>query len=583
MVISILFMVLFVTTTRINVGKVEDNTVLYLDFKGVLSENLSQTGVVGLFQEPSDSLYHLIKAIDHAAADPRVVGIVARVDGAKMGVAQVQELRNAIMRFRVQGINAKKFTIAYADTFGEATPGTISYYLASAFDEIWLQPIGMLAFSGLAVEVPFVKDAAAELGIQARIGRREEYKTFMDSLTENEMTPAHRESLEAMLSSLMNQLVRDIALGREITEAEVMEAVNKGPLYGNEILKAGMIDRLAYFDEIEVQANAKVKGTVNKMTVNRYLEAIDDVEHEKGQPKIAVIYGLGQIVRGAEDDNPFMQDRDMDARRIEKAIEQAVKDEDVSAIVFRVNSPGGSPVASEAILRALRKAQQAGKPVVVSMSDFAASGGYWISSYADKIIAQPGTLTGSIGVFSGKIIVEALWKKLGIKWETVKVGDNATMWSINKDFTEYGWQRLQAYLDQIYSGFLQRVAEGRKLPLEHVEQVAKGRVWTGEDALKYSLVDKLGDTKDAIEMAKELAGLKEQSVFVQIYPGPKGFVESLRALISGDDEVLAAYSASSGFGKFIRSLISIMIFVDDFMGDYDGSAQVKLPYKKIQG
>jgi protease IV len=576
---SIISITIIAKITQSQHQTVHANTVLLINFAGEMQENAPQDSFARLFGQRQDSLYHMVQAIDQASKDPRVKGIIARLDKASMGLAQAQELRNALMRFRVLGRDTNKFTIAHADTFGEGSPGTIPYYLSSVFEEIWLQPIGEVCLTGLYMETPFAKEALDNIGIKAQIGKREEFKSAMDTLTEKGLSKANKEEQQTLLNSLMNQVVRDIALSRELNETDVWDAVNKGPLFGSEALKLGMIDRQDYYDEIKAYINSKVKGDISFMKVHHYLEANPVPEPFPGQSKIALIYGTGMIVRDmASTDTPF-GDEIMGADRIAKAFDKATKDDDVVAIVFRLNSPGGSPVASETILRAARKAQQAGKPVIVSMSDVAGSGGYWVAAYADHIVAHPSTITGSIGVIGGKLVTKEAWDKLGVNWENVHIGENAGIWSSSEEYTTYGWERLQGSLDNIYKAFIDRVAEGRKLPREHVLQVAKGRIWSGEDGLKFGLVDKLGDLKEAIELAKESVSLKEQVVPVEIFPKPKGFGETLQMLFTDDDEV-----SSVNVGAFTHMFTLINSFYRDVY-EYirPGGESVMMSSHKIKG
>ncbi len=535
-IFALLALIIIAKITQSQHQTIQPNTVLTIDFKGAMAENSQEAGLSSYFGNKQDSLYHLVQTIDQASKDPRVKGIVARIDQASMGLAQAQELRNAIMRFRVAGRDSNKFTIAHADTFGEVGQGTVPYYLATAFDEIWLQPEGDVCLTGLYVEAPFAKELLEHIGIKAQMGMREEYKSAVEGLIESHMTKPNREELQTLLTSLMNQVVRDTAMGRELNEVDVWDAVNKGPLFGPEALKLGFIDRQDYYDEIKAYAETKLPGGAKFMKAHNYLESNPLPEPEKGKSKIALIYGTGAITRDSSNYPGLLDSKVMGGIEISRAFEKATQDEDVAAIVFRVDSPGGSHIASETILHAARKAQQAGKPVIVSMSDVAASGGYWISTFADKIVAHPSTITGSIGVVSGKLVTKDAWASIGVNWDGVKSGENADMWSSSESFSPYGWERLQGALDNVYKAFIDRVAEGRKLPKEHVLQIAKGRVWSGEDALKFGLVDKLGDLKEALELAKEAASLKDQVIPVEIFPKPKSFTETLQTLLLHDDD-----------------------------------------------
>ncbi|MBP6985169.1 MAG: signal peptide peptidase SppA [Alphaproteobacteria bacterium] len=540
--------------------EIQARSVLYLQFSGRIAENTDASGLNSLFSLPAHSLYNIVHAIDMASKDPRVIGIVARLDQASLGLAQTQEIRNAIMRFRVSGRDQEKFTIAHADTFGEMSPGTIPYYLASAFEEIWIQPMGAICMTGLYAEMPFAKQALDSIGVQSRIGKREEYKSALDMYTESAMTKASKESTQALLNSLMNQIVRDVALSRELNEPDVWDSIHKGPLFGSDPLKLGMVDRVDYFDEVTPYIRDKIKNEFSFVNYQDYLAANPLPAVKAGTQKIAIIFGNGAIMRSQPMNVPFNNDS-MNPAHIKKAFEDAVADEDVAAIVFRVNSPGGSPVASETILRALRKAKQSGKPVIISMSDVAASGGYWISAYADSIVAHPSTITGSIGVLGGKWVTKEAWEKLGIHWDQVQIGDNASMWSNIVDYTPQGWERLQSSLDNIYQNFIERVAEGRKLPQEHVQEIAKGRVWSGEDALKFGLVDKLGDLHEAIAVAKDMTSLSDQTVPLQIFPRPLSVTEQLEKFILGhtdENEIEVSQNDLSSSLGAIGSLLNLI-------------------------
>jgi protease-4 len=579
---SIISLIIIAKVTMNQQQTIHPNTVLLVEFSGTMTENAHHGGLSSFLEGRHDSLYHLVQAIDQASKDPRVKGIVARIDHAKMGLAQAQELRNAIMRFRVLGRDSNKFTIAHTDTFGEMSPGTTPYYIASAFEEIWLQPMGEICMTGIYAEIPFAKTALDEIGIKARIGKREEFKTAYDSLTETGLTQANKESTQDLLNSLMNQIVRDIALARELSEADIWDAVNKGPLFGTEALKLGLIDRQDYFDEIKAYTNSKVTGEMHIMLPHQYLDSNPMPEPKKGKSKIALIYGSGVLMRSASENQGLLGGEVMGSDQMKKAFDKAAKDDDVVAIVFRINSPGGSPVASESVLRAVRKAQQAGKPVIVSMSDVAASGGYWIAAYADRIVAHPSSITGSIGVLGGKLITKEAWAKIGVNWGNVHTGDNASMWSSSEDYTAHGWERLQGSLDNIYKGFIDRVAEGRKLPREHVLQVAKGRVWSGEDALKYGLIDKLGDLKEAIELAKEAVSLKDQIVPVEVFPKPIGLGEQIQKVLLGEEDldapdmgVLSPLMRILHLVKIISAEVSVYI--------RPSGETVVTPIKKIEG
>src|SRR5262249_42837273 len=298
-------------------------------------------------------------------------------------------------------------------------------------------------------------------------------------------------------------VVRGIAAGRKLPEAEVREAIDRGPLLANEALQAKLVDRLGYRDEVLARAHERAGSGAEPTGLTTYLDRVGR-PHSEGA-KIALIYGSGLIQRGAGSASPLTGSKVMAANEVTRAFRAAVRDRGVRAILFRVDSPGGSVVASESIWREVGFARERGKPVVVWMGDVAGSGGYYVAAAADKIVAQPATLTGSIGVLAGKIVVADLFKKLGVSTDSAQIGANAAMFSNTSDFSEGAHGRLEAFLDETYKGFKDHVASGRQMTQEAVEEAAKGRVWSGEDAKARGLVDALGGYDVAMRLAKEAA------------------------------------------------------------------------------
>ena len=514
--------------------------VLHLNLGGEMPEVNTSDVLERLIGRSAVSLKDVVDSIDAASKDDRIHAIVARVDTAAMGVAQAQEIRDAISRFRKEGRNKGKVAIAYAETFGEMGPGTLSYYLASSFDEIWIQPLGSVGLMGLYVEIPFVKKALDDWHIKPQFGKREQYKSAIDTYTESKFSEANKEATTALMNTIMNQIVRDIASERELTEVEVRQAVDQGPLRGIDAKKMGLIDQVGYMDELERNLAERIGVDPEFVEPGRYLSTLPPTAQDL--PKIALIGGSGAIQREMQTD--VFGNMIMSSEVLKEAFEEALEDSEVKAIVFRINSGGGSAVASETISRATVLAQEAGKPVIVSMSNAAASGGYWIAASADKIVAHPGTITGSIGVYSGKVSTEAFWDKFGIHWGAVQIGKNADMWSPIKEFTPHGWQRLQAFLDDIYATFIDKVAKGRSLSVDHVRAIAKGRVWTGEDALRLGLVDALGGMRRAVELAKASVGLQDEEVAIEVYPKPKSFTRRIKESLYGKGEIKATILSS---------------------------------------
>ncbi|HMA47448.1 MAG TPA: S49 family peptidase, partial [Frankiaceae bacterium] len=433
------------------------------------------------------SLRDVVDGLRRAGSDPRVRGLVARVGGPRTGLARAQELRDAVLAFRRAG----KPAVAWAETLGEHGVGTVPYYLASAFDEVWLQPSGHLNLTGVAVEVPFLRDALAKAGITPEIGRRHKYKGFPDTLLERGFTPAHREATERVVASVADQVVAGIAEGRRLPPERVRALVDQGPLLAREAVDAGLVDRLAYRDEVYDEVRRRLGADVRLRYVGRYRKAAGDgrwAGRLPPRPKdtIALVHVTGAIRLGRSGRSPLTGTA-AGSDTVAAALRRATRDDDVKAIVLRVDSPGGSYVASDTIWRQVVLARRAGTPVVVSMGNVAGSGGYFVSTAADVIVAEPGTLTGSIGVFAGKQVLSGLLGKLGVTRDSVAVGEHALMFSTQRGFSEGEWERLNRWLDVVYDDFTAKVAQGRRLSRAQVEQVARGRVWTGADARERGL------------------------------------------------------------------------------------------------
>ena len=518
---------------------VPSKAILEVDLERGLPETASESPFAVFGGERPLTLRDVVDALEKAGGDPHVVGLVARLGAAPIGVAEIQEVRDAVKAFRAK----KKFAVAYSETFGEFAPGNGAYYLATAFDEVWLQPSGDVCLNGLVAESPFVRSALDKLGVKPEFGQRYEFKNAMNTFTETKFTDAHREATSKLVSSLYGQMVRGIAEGRKLTEEEVRALVDRGPFLGPEALEARLVDGLAYRDEVLDKLRKKGGADAKLFGLAAYLKK-EGRPHESGRRTIALVYGVGGVARGRSSENPVTGGQTMGSETVAKAIRTAVADRDVAAILFRVSSPGGSYVASDTIWREVVLARKAGKPVIVSMGDVAASGGYFVAIPADKIVAQPGTITGSIGVLGGKMVTTAMWEKVGLTFDQVELGANANMWNASKSFTPAEWERFNAWLDRVYTDFTSKVAEGRKLPKERVLEIAKGRVWSGEDAKGLGLVDALGGYPVALKLAKEAAKIPAgEAVKVAVYPREKKPFEALAEKLSGEGEDESSFTA----------------------------------------
>ncbi|MEM7481041.1 MAG: signal peptide peptidase SppA [Acidobacteriota bacterium] len=502
-------------------GSVPDQTILEVSLDEVLLEQVPQDPIGSLFAEEQMRMIDLLETLEVASQDDQVVGLVARV-GIIGGLANVQEVRDAILAFRESG----KTAVAYTDTFGEFGPGNGTYYLASAFDEIYIQPSGDIGLTGLVMQSQFLAGTFEKIGVTPRMGQRYEYKNAVNTFTEKEFTEPHREALAAFMDSAFGQMVRGIAESREMTEDDLRATIDRGPFYGQEAVDAGLVDGLLYRDQVFDRVK-EMGGEGSKLLyLSRYAERADDL-WDSGET-IAVIYGIGGIQRGESTYNPLTGAAALGGDSLARAIRSAVDDDDVKAILFRVDCPGGSYVASDTVWHETKRAKEAGKPVIVSMSNVAGSGGYFVAMAADKIVAQPGTITGSIGVFGGKLLTSEMWDKLGVSFDDVKTSQNAGMFMSTEDYSEAEWQRVQTALDRIYDDFTGKVADGRSLSLEQVQEIAKGRIWSGEDALEIGLVDALGGFDVALELAREAAGIEaDEDIQLREFPRPQTPFEML--------------------------------------------------------
>lgn len=494
---------------------------LELEIGAAPPELAADDALSSLLFEPRLRMRDWVEALDAAAVDPRIRGLVVNINPSGMGFGQLQELRDALLAFKKSG----KSTLAWADTFGEFGPGDGAYYLATACDEIYLQPSGDVGLAGLIAESPFLRGAFDKAGIVPRMDHRYEFKNAMNMYTEKAFTAAHRQATEELLGSLFDQMLGGIAEARHMMPEAVRALVGRGPFLGQEALDSKLVDALAYRDEVFAKAKERF-GDAHSVSLGDYWAAADR-PNRSGTP-IALIYGVGAVQRGESSYDPLTGSQVMGGDSVAEAFRDAIEDDDVKAIVFRVDSPGGSYVASDTVWRETRRAKEAGKPVIVSMVDVAGSGGYFVAMAADKIVAQPGTITGSIGVLGGKLLTTGLWDKLGVSFDSVQTAERADQWSSSHDYGEAEWSRFQAWLDRVYVDFTGKVAEGRKLPKERVLEIAKGRIWTGEAAKALGLVDELGGFPVAFRLARQAAGLETAApIEIREFPRPRGAFEIL--------------------------------------------------------
>lgn len=511
--------------------KPEPIGVAQIEIKGSYPEGAQ---LPGLFSELTENLSDSLARLDKAAGDEKISTVLLKLENPAIGWAKIHEFRTAIARVRAKG----KRVIATADS--ASTP---DYLLAAACDEIVMPESGMLMLLGLRAEVSFYKNLFDKLDVKAEMLRVGEYKSAAEPYTRTEMSPEFRKEMEAILDDYLKQIVEAIAKGRNLDKDEVMAAIDSGPHTAKSAKELGLIDRVAYEDEIpsilkagterEVKLTRRYgrkkldtdfSGFGGMMKMMNMMMGIEEPKRRTLTPKIAVIHATGAITEGKSAAD-FLGGETLGSETFVKAVKTAADDATVKAIVVRVDSPGGSALASDLMWRALEKVE---KPIVVSMGDVAASGGYYISMGADRIFAEPGTLTGSIGVVGGKIALKGLYDKVGITTTVLSRGKNSGVMSTTDGFTDSEREAMQKMLYDVYEQFTKKAAQGRKMEHEKLEKLARGRVYTGSMALEIGLVDELGTLDDAVAHARKLAGLKEDDkVDRMILPKPVSPLEQL--------------------------------------------------------
>jgi len=472
-----------------------------------------------------------VLALDAAERDPRVKGVLLRLGSANLPIAQAEEIGAALKKFRASG----KFVIAHSQGFVAAGLG--DYLAASHAGEIWMQPRAPFTAAGEGGTQIFLRGLLDKVGAVPQIVKRADYKSAADQYMEKGMTPADREQTTRLLQSWYDTATADAAADRHLSRDRLIAALDASPQFAEGARAAGLIDRIGYDDDAQAAALAQAGSDAKLVPLAQFARAREGAAAFGSGPRIALVEASGEILDGSAGgvDDVIAGDT------MAKAIRAATADKDVKAIVLRVDSPGGSVTASDQILDAVKKAQAAGKPVVVSMGGVAASGGYFISLSANRIVAEPGTITGSIGVLTGKVSVDRSLALAGVGTDTIGVGRNALY---NSPFQPYSDEQLAALnreADVIYADFTQKVADGRKLPLAKVQAIAKGRVWSGADAKANGLVDTLGGFWTAADTAKRLAGLSPDTrAAFRVYPRKKDFFEAVDELFGGTPEAVSA-------------------------------------------
>ncbi len=499
------------------------NMVLTLDLRDPIPDSAAATNFL---QPQRMTVMDLVLALDAAGRDKRIKGTVVRLGTGALSTAQAQEIGSALKRFHDKG----KFVIAQATAFYGAGLG--DYLLATGADEIWMQPKSDFSASGAGGGEIFLRGAFEKIGAEPQIAKRAEYKSAADMFMEKSMTAPDREQLTQLMKSVYDSAVTQMAAGRKLKPEQVAAALENSPQFSEDAQKAKLIDRIGYEDDVSAAALKRAGAGAKAVKMTEYLKTRDP-DSGVSPANIAVVVASGEIRDGTAGNSLLGNESGIASDDLSDAIRRAANDTSIKAIVLRVDSPGGSVSASDQILHAVKTAQAKGKPVVVSMGSVAASGGYYISLSANRIVAQPGTITGSIGVLTGKVSFGKSLGLIGVSAEEVSIGKNTLMDSTLSPYTPEQWALLNRTADAIYDDFTRKVASGRKMPLEKVRDVARGRVWSGADAKDNGLVDSLGGFWTAADQAAGLAKISAGDMSFRVYPRRKGMFESVTAFFNG--------------------------------------------------
>jgi len=551
------------------VVEVKDKSVIHIK----LNFEIKERGANGLFgnidpmtfeQKPSVGLNDILSSLENAANDDKIKGVYLDMQSVPAGMATIEEIRNALLRFKESG----KWIVSYSEIYSQK-----AYYLASVSDELWLNPQGMVEWKGLGAQLMFLKGMFEKLEVEPQIIRYGKFKSAVEPLILDKMSEANRMQTMTYMSDLWNKMLRGISEGRGKTVEELDGFAQNATIQNaKDALANGLVDELLFKDQVMEKLRAKLEIEKEDEEINFIgLAKYKDVPKSKGdedddktskKEKIAVIYAVGSIEGGEGDDETI------GSEKISAEIRKARLDDKIKAIVLRVNSPGGSALASDVIWREVVLAKAA-KPVVVSMGDVAASGGYYIACAADSIVAQPNTITGSIGVFGVLMNVQKLINnKLGIMVDTVKTNRFADLGTPFRPLTSLETDIIQNGVNEIYLDFITKVAEGRGMKVADVDSIGQGRVWSGEDALAIGLVDKLGGIGDAIKIAANMA--KVENYRVLEFPVQKDPIQAIMEQISGKGEEVFLKARLGQYFKYVKDVEELMRME---------GVQARLPYQ----
>ena len=516
--------------------KVADGSTLMLRLEGDIPEKPPVEMPLPFLEKGSTiTITELWRTLERAAGDSRIRGIILEPHSTAMGWAKMQEIRAGLVKFKKSG----KPVYAYL-----RNPSLREYYIASVADKIYVTPTDVLYIKGLRAELTYYKGAMDKLGIQMEMEHAGKYKDALDAYVRTNMTPETREVLNGFLDDLYSQIISAIAAGRNKSEDEIRGIIDKGPFLANAAVTNGLLDGLLFEDQFYAEMKKKVGGAeLNKLAFGEYAHSGSAPDTKN---RIAVVVGDGAITRGGGSNDPFSEESGITSASMMQTLRKVREDSSIKGVILRVDSPGGDAIASDEILREV-KLLSAAKPMVISMSDVAASGGYYMAMTGDPIIAYPGTITGSIGVISGKVNIKGLYEKLGITKEMISRGKYAAIDSEYTPLGEDGRKKLKEGIDEVYRTFLGHVSTARKRKMGEIEELAQGRAWLGSQAKSRGLIDELGGLDRSLELVKQRAKIgANDKVALVMYPAKKNFFEQFLSKASQTSAQLWMRLSGSG-------------------------------------
>jgi protease IV len=519
-VMLVVIAALMFTTLHSAEPGIDNDSVLSVDLSGPIPEHVAMDFSLDFLDHGvPPTVLEMHNLFQKAAADKRIRAITLYCHDLEVGWARAQEIRSDIEEFRKSG----KPVLALI-----AGGDSIDYYVASAADEVYLLPESLLDVRGLRAEVSFFKDTLGKLGIEAEMENIGKYKSAVEPYSRTGMSDAFREVTNSILDELYAQFLEATGQSRGKTVDEMKAIIDQGPFMSQQALDTGLVDGLLYEDEFRDKVKEKLGvDELTEVEENRYRKVSMDSLGLTGKNKVAVVYAVGAIMQGDSDTDPVFGDTVLGSTSFGKTLQHVREDDDIKAVILRIDSPGGDAFASDEMWREMQLLDEA-KPLVISMSDVAASGGYYLAMAKAPLVAYPGTYTGSIGVFFGKLNLRGFYDKIGLKKEILTRGRNADIYTDYRSLTDAERAKLREGIEATYRTFVQKVADARGQAWDQVHEVAQGRVWLGTQAQRHGLIDEIGGFDKAIEIAKSKAGLKEgDKIRLVTYPAPKRFIDLL--------------------------------------------------------